>query len=595
MVASYLFLYESNSDMLFMVQLRSLFNSGTLFFEHCMQRPGGLLQWAGLWFTQLFYEPWLGVSALTALWLITFVLLKTGFKIPNALSPLLAIPFICLIASIVELGYWIYFLRQPGYCFRESLGILSVALILNLPSSLPKLKGSYLGIAVAILSYPLIGFYSCVASASILVKDLCHRRYISAIVCLALGIIAPFLWKMSYATMRPDEVFTVGYPFFLATICENFEKTLPILYAVIFIALLPVIALLEKPLRDLKATPAIAVALFLATGAGGYAYIKGKNYTNENFHAECVAYRAADECNWEGVLDVMDNLRGEPTRELVILKNLALLNTGSLGNQMYQYKDRGRTPMPDDTLRVNLAETAAPLIYLHHGMANFAQRWCIETSVELEPCVASVKVLTLSALINKEYKVAEKYLTTLSRTMYYKDWAERWRKMIHESPQKIAKTPELRKAYELNHATENYLQSDQGLCEKYLHGKFNILPMTDSPVLREVCMAYAMTSKDIQRFWMHFNIYASHLDGDMPIHYQEAAYLYGILEPQTRDTSGMPFDKERIVNRYARFDQTTKQLVQMRMSEEAIGEATRTEFGDTFWWSYYFDRGAVYY
>ena len=83
----------------------------------------------------------------------------------------------------------------------------------------------------------------------------------------------------------------------------------------------------------------------------------------------------------------------------------------------------------------------------------------------------------------------------------------------------------------------------------------------------------------------------------MPIHYQEAAYLFGDLEKKV-DTSHMPFDKNLIVNRYASFKNVTGQLLQQYSGQlkgdaltRKVGEECFAQFGDTYWWFYYFSRG----
>lgn len=120
------YLQLRNDDVLFMAQLYSFFMSGTQFFGDCMSRPGGLLEWGGRWFTQLFYVPWLGSIVLTLLWVAIFLALKKAYSVANALSPLLLVPLIALLVSDIDLGYWMYYLKQPGYYFRETLGVLSV-------------------------------------------------------------------------------------------------------------------------------------------------------------------------------------------------------------------------------------------------------------------------------------------------------------------------------------------------------------------------------------------------------------------------------------------------------------------------------------
>ena len=73
---------------------------------------------------------------------------------------------------------------------------------------------------------------------------------------------------------------------------------------------------------------------------------------------------------------------GATFHEWLVFKNTALFNTGDIGNSMYDYDDKGMTPTPSDSLKVHMANTASPIIYLHHGMTNFAYHYCMEIQVE---------------------------------------------------------------------------------------------------------------------------------------------------------------------------------------------------------------------
>ena len=118
----------------------------------------------------------------------------------------------------------------------------------------------------------------------------------------------------------------------------------------------------------------------------------------------------------------------------------------------------------------------------------------------------------------------------------------------------------------------------------------------DSKYFQEMTLDYALVQKDIQLFWPRFIQYAMlNKDKNMPIHYQEAAYLYGKLEPQTMDISQMPFDKQQIVERYERFNQTAQSLINSRMDSKQVGEAMKSTYGDTFWWFYFFCRDITSY
>ena len=115
------------------------------------------------------------------------------------------------------------------------------------------------------------------------------------------------------------------------------------------------------------------------------------------------------------------------------------------------------------------------------------------------------------------------------------------------------------------------------------------------PMFQEQTLVYALVSKDIDRFWKRFFQYATlHIKEPMPIHYQEAAFLYGNLE-KTVDISKMPFDRDRILGRFANFQRASQMYAREGMSVEQMGEAMRPEFGDTFWWFYFFCKGVKSY
>ena len=72
----------------------------------------------------------------------------------------------------------------------------------------------------------------------------------------------------------------------------------------------------------------------------------------------------------------------------------------------------------------------------------------------------------------------------------------------------------------------------------------------------------------------------------MPVHIQEAAYLYGHLEDKI-DISKMPFDKE-IVDTYNDFMATAQQY--KGLTEEEMKPLMYDRFGSTFYYEYFFTR-----
>ena len=134
------------------------------------------------------------------------------------------------------------------------------------------------------------------------------------------------------------------------------------------------------------------------------------------------------------------------------------------------------------------------------------------------------------------------------------------------------------------------LDGDNGLCEMYLLNYFSNTMNKDCKLLQELTLNYALVQKNIQLFWPRFFLYAQlHQNQSMPIHYQEAAYLYGHLEPNNVNIKQMPFDKI-VAERYNGFQQLSQSLLATGMNTKDVGEAMKSSYGDTFYWFYFFCR-----
>jgi hypothetical protein len=271
---------------------------------------------------------------------------------------------------------------------------------------------------------------------------------------------------------------------------------------------------------------------------------------------------------------------------MVMFKNIALMNTGELGSKLFKYANTGKPPHVYDSLAVHMVQTGGAMIYYQYGKANFAYRWCVENGVEFGYNVDQLKLMVQCSILTGEPVLAMKYINILKTTTFHKEWAERYEKIVMENKD-IEGVPEFSTISHLRHFA-NITDGDQGLCEMYILNYFANTMNKDDKVLQEVTLSYSLIQKDIQLFWPRFFLYATlHEKEQMPIHYQEAAYLYGHLEKQI-DISKMPFDQDRIVKRYTQFGQMSQAYLRQGMSNEAVGEAMKASFGDTFWWFYYF-------
>lgn len=602
--AGWYYLILQNSDMLFMAQERSHFYGSIVFFNECMQLPGGLLTYVGSYLTQFFFVPALGGGILIALWLILAFSIKFAFKVKATFLPLAFVVPVLLLISAIDLGYWLYYIKFMGYFFAPTLGFILVTLWAA--ARLPK-KGLFT-IPLA-LTYPLFGFYTLLAMA---VTALCavkgkngtdeklhttHGKWyvMNVALPLVLALVTPILWYRFYSELAIEHSWTVGIPMFEAEEAVSWTLSLPFIFSIVWILVmaLPIPFKIETPLKRIACSVLIVVISAFV--------IDNVNFDNYNYHAEMRMYRAAENFDWDEVLRESARIPGDATREMVILKNIALFNKGTAGSQFFHYNNMGEKPYVQDSLKVHMVQTAAPLLYMHHGKTNFSTRWCIENSVEYGYNYDNLKVLAICALVNEEYKLARKYIDILRNTVYQKTWAEHYLPATSHpsmlSEKNVGKYyPELANIIDLRKHMGSVLDGDNGIPEMYLINYFSHSMNKDSKYFQEMTLDYALVQKDIQLFWPRFIQYAIlNPDKAMPMHYQEAAYLYGKLEPQSMDISRMPFDQHQIVERYERFNQTAQSLLNSGLDSPQVGETMKSTFGDTFWWFYFFCRDIVSY
>lgn len=595
-ILAWVMLVVKNSDYLYLVQERSLFSGTGVFFDERMAVPAGLMQWIGCFLTQFFYYPMLGSGILIGIWIITFFAMKRTFGIGDRWSAVLIIPLAALLCSVIDLGYWVYYIKSPGYWFTQSICFLISVLGVWVGRICEKRIAAKLAwMAVwTVAGYPLLGAYALLGTA-VMATTALYRHGKKNLFYAGLGWAAaligavPFLWYNIYTTYRIEDAWTVGMPLFYAEKDLSITPSIPFIVAAVALVGISIAGALAPKKQDACSGKnsriqlvwgSLAVLLLCSFG------VNRCNFDDYNYHAEIRMYRAVDEQRWSDVLAEMADIPDDPTRQMVMFKNIALMNTGEMGSKLFKYANTGKPPHVYDSLAVHMVQTAGSMIYYQYGKANFAYRWCVENGVEFGYNIDNLKLMTKCAIVSGEPVLAMKYINILKTTTFHKEWAEKFEKFIIEGGD-IATAPEFGIINHLRLFT-NITDGDQGLCEMYILSYFANTMNKDDKILQETTLAYSLIQKDIQLFWPRFFLYATlHGNEQMPIHYQEAAYLYGHLEKQV-DISKMPFDKERIVNRYNQFGQVSQAYLRQGMSNAQVGEAMKASFGDTFWWFYYF-------
>ena len=580
---AWFFLYVRNADTMFFMQDRGWWNSTTLFFKDCTSVPGGLLSWAGAYLTQYFYYPALGTAMLIALWLLTFLVAKLSFKVPNEWSLLLFVPMVALLCSDIQLGYWIYVLKAVDYVFYHSLGLLA-ALLLSLPfwrfiSVNDKLKQwiplVWIPLVAALFYYPL-GIYALLAAAIVAVRT----SWKGLIVLVPTIWLVPLLETSGTTLMRPDQPWMYGFHKFELDELRDYSLEIPFYVVLVAPLFFPFIGKLKaKKLWLSQGIMLVVAGLMLLC-------LTMRDFTDYNFHAELRMQRGVEECRWNDVLREAAMVKGPVTREMVMFRDIALINRGELCSKRYLYNNESILPkVVSDSIHIRICDQAGDLVYYNFGETVFAIRRAIERCMHYGYSYYTMRMLTQCALVNGEVNNARKYLRLLNRTTFQKKWAKEMQRFVDD--EKLLPTDEhFRIPLKLYNEGSELVGTDDKYVELTILKKW-MYTITNDPEAQEVALGCAMMMRDQKCFWSQVQQFYNINPGKhFPLHVQEAM-LFGVYELKMEgiNLSFVQFD-QRVIDRYQAFFDRLRQYSSQGMNQEMIGKALRPEFGDTYMWDY---------
>lgn len=591
------FLYVKNADTLFFMQDRGWWNDTSLFFAECVRVPGGILSWTGAYLTQYFFYPALGTAMLIFLWLLTFLLARWSFRVPAQWSFLLLLPMAAQLASDIQLGYWVYLLRDIDYVFYHPLGLF-VALLLSIPfwQFLPMSDGAKRWIAfawiplVAALFYYPLGIYALLAAVLTALqaftfiqkrgeKVISHSLSLLLLLLLSLGLV-PLLETSGSTLMRPDQPWTYGFHRFELDTLRDYSLELPFYLAFLLPIFFPFISKIksERLLFSQIAMAATAVLTFLA--------LSSRNFSDYNFHAELRMQRAVEECRWADVLQEASRAKGPVTREMIMFRDIALMNRRELLSKRYTYNNESVQPVTmSDSIYIRIANQAGDLIYFNYGETIFAIRRAMERCMHYGYSHYTLRLLAKCAIVNGEKENARRYLRLLSHSTFQKKWCEEMCRFV-ENDRLLPSSEHFRLPLKLYNEGSELVGTDDSYVELTILKKW-MYTLTNDPEAQEVALGAAMIMRDRQCFWSQVQqFYNITPTGLFPTHVQEAMLLEVYeLGMQGVNLSFVKFD-QRVLQRFNDFRARLKQYSSQGMNEKQIGAMLRPEFGDTYMWDY---------
>ena len=561
-IAFTVYILYINLEVLYTAHDRSEFIFGAPFFHTLMSKPFGLMQYVGAWLTQFCYRPSLGAGLMIVIWTLIFYVGTKAFRLQNSASALMLLPIACLLTSVVNQGYWIYISITRGYWFSQSVGYLVMLLLLWAARCTPR-KWHLVWYVIAFCIYPVLGWF---ALLFVLCLAFCEKPTWRELLGIVLLFFTASIWHTQfYSNLKFDDVVLAGLPRFLTPSDSAQHLSIPFWVLAAVSVLIPLVCRWVKGSIGKYVLPVVCAV-------AGIVYTTSQMYYDKNYINEMRMVRLASNDKWQDVLHLAEENKNL-TNTMVFIKNIALMNEGGLLDQSFKFGNDAASINNPDTLHVTLLDIASPLVYYNYGMINEAIRLNFENAIQAGFSPFYLKMLSRCALAVGDKKLVERYTTILHHHPFYGDW----------QPAPVTENiKELQKCYpdEIT-GVEN--------SDSYIINGISLWYESDSKVASEQALFYAMMRCDSRRFWASLKNYVRlHLDEQFPLHAQEAYILFMDKAPEEKRMM-LPVEK-KTYERYKQFWGALENQAKIGIKIQAIGEALREEYGDTYWWYNIFGR-----
>ena len=551
-----------NQEVFYTAHDRSEFISGTPFFHTLMQKPFGLMQYVGAWLTQLFYYPALGSAVLAAIWILIFLVGVKAFQLQGRVSALMLLPVACLLTSVVDLGYWIYVSTIRGYWFSQSVGYLVMLLLLWAARQTPR-KWHFVWYVLGFCIYPILGWFALLFILCLILTEKPSWQEILGVVLL---IFTASIWHTQfYSNLKFDDVMLAGLPHFDTPFGRSDQLTLP------FCAL-GIISILILLCNNYLSRPKIKWFMPLLSTTLGIVFTMSLMYNDHNYIDEMHMVRYAEDDNWKEVLHLAEENR-RPTTTMIFLKNIALMTEGGLLDRSFKLGNDAENISNPDSLHVSLLSIASPLVYYNYGIMNEAIRLNFENGIQYGFSPFYLKMLARCAKANGDTELMERYTTLLHQLLFYDYW----------QPSPVSK-----KVKQLQTCYPDEISGIEN-SDSYIVNTISFWNELESKVASEQALFYAMIRREAICFWPLLRNYVKlHMNEQFPLHAMEAYILF--MDKAPEDKRIMLPVEQAVYDRYKQFCKALVHLAKPGLKLGKVAEEMREEYGDTYWWYYYFGR-----
>ena len=237
---------------------------------------------------------------------------------------------------------------------------------------------------------------------------------------------------------------------------------------------------------------------------------------------------------------------------------------------------------PDD---IPFVSQYGPTIYRSWGLFNSAYVWATANSIHGGWTYYYLKEAAQAMLLSGNDAASSKYLDILDHTLFYSRWAAGQRIYIGD-PGLLQQDYAWPLSLVCPRGDQFY--SEDGEIELKIMEHFALYEQPDvedmTAEYSQCAMMWALLSKDVNTFWQALdNYYGVNMPETLPKYYQQAAYLYSVLQ-NSGIADGLPIDDD--VRR--QYDAFATYMTTHQGSVNELRHESCKRFGKTFFYFYFF-------
>jgi len=569
-IAVFGYFYWIGDYLLFFQEQQSLFIfSGDYFYEF-LTKPGGLLELAGKFLTQFYASKILGSL------ILAIILTLPGLILLNINKRLMTgkpASFILLLITICLL-----LLMQAYYyhMMEYNLGFLLVFLYFLLTINSERRSYRYTMLILFPLFYFLTGAYAWIFLGMYVMYSLFYikgkQKYLYPAILLSVAAGSFIIFKEILFLQSVGQLILYPLPF-INDPTHKFIFRLFVPIVILYLAAGKIAVSVKNKWINTRFFTIILSGIVLVVTI----LLMVKNYNPETARVIKLE-KFIFEKKWNEAIEFHE---GFPSRNRIgqYFYNIALSETEQLCDRLF----KGRQDFGAGSLILPWSNEHlgwGAYFFYSVGLINEAHRWAYEEMVVYGYRPQNVKLLVQTDLMNGNYRMAEKYINILKRTIWYNTWAAEYEKLL-DDPERIKAHPELGEMIKILPGNNFFIQLESP------QNNLTMLLQTnpDNRKAFEYEMAWHLLTKNVEAIVNNIKKMRTMGYKRIPRHIEEAALTYFDSKGALPDLGGLTISNETRL----RFEQYVERYIGLRQIQALSKEQMHKEFGDTFWFYLHFN------